>query len=126
MRHALGKQPVFWRWIRLSARVQLRTLRDKEELSAANSRPLQFKQLPLAIDTPAIAGQVAAGGDHPMAGHDQRYSICGAGSGDRARGVGVTQFAGKLAVAAGFPAGYLTERLPDAKLKHGAAQIECP
>src|SRR6476646_486581 len=105
-------------WVR-SPRV-----RHKEELSAVNCRPLHVKQLALAIDAPAVAGQVAAGSDHTMARDQKSHPVGGAGSSDCTSGVGVAQFAGELAVAAGLAAGNLSEGLPHAELKHGATEVE--
>src|SRR5262245_12904235 len=85
---------------------------------------LTLEQLALALGTEAIPAKIAIAPDNPVARHDQRHRICGAGASDCALGIGLAQGAGDVAIAAGLAEGDAPQLFPHAPLEGGPADIE--
>ena len=82
------------------------------------------EEFAFALDAPAIAGEAAILADDAVAGDGDGDGVGADGGGDGAGGGGPAEFAGDLGVAAGFAAWDLLQRLPDALLEGGGADVE--
>lgn len=83
-----------------------------------------LKDLPFAVDAPAIAGKGAVAADDPVAGDREGDGVGGTRGGDGAGGQGLAELTREGAVAESLAARDLLEGLPDAELKCGGADVE--
>src|SRR5262249_49310222 len=72
----------------------------------------------------AIAAKFAIGGDHAMAGHDNRDGIGMVGLAYGTKPSGRAYLPGDLGIGAGFSIWNFEQRLPATLLEFGPAQIE--
>src|SRR6185437_15756875 len=85
---------------------------------------LQREQLPLALDAPPIAGQLAVPAYDAMTRDDDRDVVGGAGSGDGTGCAGTTDRRGDLAIRATFAGRNRPESAPDLLLEATAARVQ--
>src|SRR5262245_6403672 len=85
---------------------------------------LALEQAALALGPQTVAAELAIAADDTVAGYDQRNGIGGAGVPDRALGVGLTESAGDIAIAARLAQRDAPQFLPHPALEGGPADIE--
>src|SRR5690606_24088019 len=87
-------------------------------------RTLPLEQRPLALDAPAIAGQIAVAAHDAMAGDRNRDPVRRACLAHRSHRARRTDPLGELRIAERLPGRDRAQRLPDALLEGRAAQVE--
>ena len=76
------------------------------------------------MEASAVAAELAAGGDYAVAGDYDRDGVAVIGRANGAEGLGVSDGAGDLGVAAGFAVGDGLQGLPAGLLELGAAEVQ--
>ena len=102
----------------------LGTLTRRPYRPRSSQLALAREQRALALDPPAIAGQLAVAADDAVARHQQRQLVAGAGLRDGAHRLRPAERGGDLAVGRGPPRRDLLQGAPDQRLEGGAADVE--
>lgn len=112
--------------LRLSVTIQDRWMPFRLARHSATATCGRFcvEQSALSRQAPAVAGERAVGAHDAMARYQQCNPICCAGTCYGSRGFWIAQLSRQLRVASRFAAWNFAERLPDAQLKDGPAQVE--